>query len=345
MRKKNAKIKKFIIESIPAHPKDISLYAARKLRINRRTAIDYLHDLIKSGEISVQGKTRARIYLIGMNVHKTWDIAIAPGTEEDIVWRSQVLPTLSGLKENIRQICQHGFTEMLNNVIDHSEADLARIRVIRRGGMIWMTIYDNGVGIFERLRKSFGLSPEEAVLELQKGKLTTNPERHSGEGIFFTSKMFDTFYIQSRGYSLVGGSKRDTILETEPDDDPWKKGTEVSMVIFETSSQRAEDVFGEFSSKEDFGFIRTRIPMSEAKGKDEELLSRSQAKRVMMRTELFKEVILDFKGVARTGQAFADEIFRVFKHAHPEIKISVENASEEILNMIAWVGAKPGDAR
>ncbi|MFI5348555.1 MAG: STAS-like domain-containing protein [Elusimicrobiota bacterium] len=345
MRKKSDKIKQFILDNVSAHPKDISLFSAKKLKINRRTAIDYLHELSKSGEVSVQGKTRARVYILGTRVHKNWDIVIGPRTHEDEVWREKIFPTLSGVDENVRQICQHGFTEMLNNAIDHSEADHAEIRIQRQQGLIRMTIRDNGIGIFERLRRAFGFSPEEALLELQKGKLTTNPEKHSGEGIFFTSKMFDTFHIQSRGYGLIGGSELNATPDPGLEDDPWEKGTEVVMLIHENSLRKAEDVFGEFSNTEDFGFVRTRIPMIEAKGADEELLSRSQAKRVMMRTELFKEVILDFRGVARIGQAFADEIFRVFKSGHPDITISVENASEEILKMISWVGRNSTEAR
>ncbi len=345
MRKKDEKIKQFILENIQKHPRDISLFVAQKLKINRRTAIDYLHEFVQSGDISIEGKTRARVYTLGASFQKNWDIPISLETEENAVWRAKVLPELSGIKENVRQICQHGFTEMLNNVIDHSEADRAEIRLARKRGMISMTIRDNGIGIFEKLRRAFGLAPEEALLELQKGKLTTNPEKHSGEGIFFTSKMFDAFRIRSQGRSLAGVSQAGISLEPGVDEDPRQAGTEVSMVISENSPRKAADVFGEFSSKEDLGFVRTRIPMIEAKGKDEELLSRSQAKRVMMRTEQFKDVILDFEGVAQIGQAFADEIFRVFKSAHPEMKISAANASAQILEMISWVGARPGEAR
>jgi len=337
MRHKNEKIKRFIIENIPAHPRDISLFAAQKLKINRRTVIDYLQELVKSGEISLSGKTRAREYFLGINLTKMWEIPIDQKTEENEIWRTRMLPELSGVADNVRRICQHGFTEMLNNVIDHSEADHVQLQLIRKQGLIWMRIHDNGIGIFERLRRAFGLSPEEALLELRKGKLTSSPDKHSGEGIFFTSKMFDTFYIQSRGYGFMDGSKLDAKLETKLAEDPWEKGTEVDLLITENSQRKVEEVFNEFTGTGDFGFVRTRIPLSEAKGKDEDLLSRSQARRVMARTELFKEVDLDFTGIERIGQAFADEIFRVFKNEHPEVKVSVLNAGAEIAKMISWV--------
>jgi anti-sigma regulatory factor (Ser/Thr protein kinase) len=61
-----------------------------------------------------------------------------------------------------------------------------------------MVIWDHGIGIFNKIKNMLGLLDERhAVLELTKGKLTTDPRGHTGEGIFFTSRMFDTFYILS----------------------------------------------------------------------------------------------------------------------------------------------------
>jgi len=48
----------------------------------------------------------------------------------------------------------------------------------------------------------------------------------------------------------------------------------------------------------------------------------------MRRVDKFKEVTLDFKDVGFIGQAFSDEVFRVYANAHPNIKISVENLIE-----------------
>lgn len=36
-----------------------------------------------------------------------------------------------------------------------------------------------------------------AVLELAKGKFTTDPDNHTGEGIFFSSRIFDEFAVLS----------------------------------------------------------------------------------------------------------------------------------------------------
>ena len=65
------------------------------------------------------------------------------------------------------------------------------------------------------------------------------------------------------------------------------------------------------------------------------LISRSQAKRVLARVELFRTVHFDFSRVSSIGQAFSDEIFRVFAHAHPTVELQFANANAAIRRMIS----------
>jgi hypothetical protein len=67
---------------------------------------------------------------------------------------------------------------------------------------------------------------------------------------------------------------------------------------------------------------------------NDKLISRSQAKRVLARVELFKTVVLNFKDVPTIGQAFADEIFRVFAQQHPQIDIVPIHINSEVKRMI-----------
>lgn len=55
----------------------------------------------------------------------------------------------------------------------------------------------------------------------------------------------------------------------------------------------------------------------------------------------FQEVHLDFVGVADIGQAFSDEVFRVYPLAHPTARLTVVNACERVRNMIGHVGFNP----
>ena len=63
---------------------------------------------------------------------------------------------------------------------------------------IVVCIQDNGIGIFKKIKKDHNLENEnQAIFELRKGKLTSDSVNHSGEGIFFTSKVVDDFFINS----------------------------------------------------------------------------------------------------------------------------------------------------
>jgi NADH dehydrogenase FAD-containing subunit len=48
----------------------------------------------------------------------------------------------------------------------------------------------------------------------------------------------------------------------------------------------------------------------------------------------FRIVVFGFTGVEAIGQAFADEVFRVFKGQHPEMQIISLNASQNVIQMI-----------
>ncbi|MCF6246214.1 MAG: STAS-like domain-containing protein [Desulfobacula sp.] len=69
----------------------------------------------------------------------------------------------------------------------------------------------------------------------------------------------------------------------------------------------------------------------------ESLISKSQAKRLITRFDKFTEVVLDFVGVKQIGQAFADQIFRVFRNKHPEVRLGIIHESNEVANMIQRV--------
>jgi len=70
---------------------------------------------------------------------------------------------------------------------------------------------------------------------------------------------------------------------------------------------------------------------------DEQLISRSQAKRLIARFDRFKTVFLDFDGIQEIGQAFADELFRVYAEEHPAVKLIPQNMTDQIERM--WLRA------
>ena len=111
----------------------------------------------------------------------------------------------------------------------------------------------------------------------------------------------------------------------------------VFMNITNTASRTTREVFDRFTSGEDYGFTKTTIPVRLAKYGDEQLISRSQAKRLLARIDRFKVVLLEFDGVDMIGQAFADEVFRVFTHAHPDMELYAVGANPAVQHVIRHV--------
>ncbi len=176
------------------------------------------------------------------------------------------------------------------------------------------------------------LDERHAVLELAKGKLTTDPSNHSGEGIFFSSRMFDEFEILSGSthFSHQHDHEEDWILERMR----LPTGTAVWMRLGNHRSRSLKKIFDSFTSGDNIQFSKTVVPVRLAQYGDDKLMSRSQAKRLLARVDRFKTVILDFDGVDSIGQAFADEIFRVFPLHHPEIELRETRAKADVKHMI-----------
>lgn len=329
-------IHSFVLRDVQTHSKDITKVTAAEFGISRQAASRHVRDLVKKGLLSARGKTRSRSYELATISEKAVQLAITPELEEDRVWRENFSPLVAALPPNISGICHYGFTEMFNNVIDHSEGTKVRTRMVMTAVTVEIWVIDNGIGIFEKIKRKLGLEDHRhAILELAKGKLTTDPERHTGEGVFFTSRMFDEFNILSGDLAF---------LHWQPDND-WliedtesEVGTVVKMLISTNSSRSTKEVFDKYvTAGDEFGFTKTIVPVSLLRYGTENLVSRSQAKRLLGRFERFKEIWLDFQGVPLIGQAFADEIFRVFQSTHPEIKLRWVDANEEVEKMIRRV--------
>lgn len=123
----------------------------------------------------------------------------------------------------------------------------------------------------------------------------------------------------------------DWILERQR----FQSGTGVFMELSNTASRTSKQIFDSFSSDDDYGFTKTVVPVRLTQYGDDKLVSRSQAKRLLSRIEKFKTVIFDFEDVDSVGQAFADEIFRVFKNQHPEMELIYLNANKPVQQMIS----------
>ncbi len=178
------------------------------------------------------------------------------------MWLQLLAPVVADLPPNVRDVWQYGATEMINNAVDHSGSEGSeRVHVgIRRNALftqVWVT--DDGEGIFLRIRRALDLfDPREAILELAKGKFTTDPERHSGEGIFFSSKVFDVFDIRS---GLLHFSDDDGTVDVFFERAADAPGTTVFMQLANDSPRTTREVFDKFAAPEEYTFAKTLVPV------------------------------------------------------------------------------------
>lgn len=324
-----------VTADVVAHPQDLTACYAERLGISRVAANRYVRQLEEQGWIARSGPSTRPIYTPGYRrrMEKTY---LLKGLEEDLAWSRDFRPYLS-LQANVLGIAQHGFTEMLNNAIDHSGGSKVVVLAEQDQNTLYMFISDDGVGIFRKITEALNLPDQRlALLELSKGKFTTDPTRHSGEGVFFTSRMFDGYFIDANGLLFRNRSNqdRDWLDQT----DAALKGTSVFMAIRLDSQRTTTEVFQAFmNAPEDYDFSKTIVPMKLAQIGDEQLVSRSQAKRLIARFDRFKTVVLDFTGVESIGQAFADELFRVYALAHPQVELLPVHMTQQVEGM--WLRA------
>ena len=247
----------------------------------------------------------------------------------------QAFPVLTNTPENVRSVFTYAFTEMLNNAIEHSKSARIGVEVTVPNKLLSFTIQDSGIGVFRNVMRQRKLRSElEAIQDILKGKTTTMPKSHSGEGIFFTSKVADLFILDSFGYQLIVNNEIPDVFVKKVE--KIKRGTRVMFSISATSDKHLTEVFNSYANitgKGDYGFDKTeiRVKLYTLGGVH---ISRSQARRVLEGLEKFRIIVFDFDQVPTVGQAFADEVFRVFHNSHPQIKLEAENMAEGVEFMV-----------
>lgn len=334
-------LKKSILQSLQKKGRATAAEFVRKTGLSRNYVHRFFKQLQDEGKIFLLGKANQAHYVLAnsasyanyrKNVREVRYVLENKDLQEDKILEriKKTTGILRGLSGNITGIFDYAFTEMLNNAIEHSLSRTVEIKAQRLPGGLYFTVSDRGVGIFKNIMSKKALpSLLDAVGELIKGKQTTAPEAHSGEGIFFTSKVADRLVIKS-------GSKRltfDNLLDdVAVGDGPSVKGTKVYFAISLTAKRKLEDIFRQYSN-DAFEFSKTEVKVKLFQT-GQEYVSRSQARRILSGLDSFETLILDFSGINSVGQAFADEIFRVWKNHFPKKNIIVRHSSENVDFMI-----------
>jgi anti-sigma regulatory factor (Ser/Thr protein kinase) len=314
-----------------AHPTDLGPVLAKRHSVSRGTMTKALKRLVDSGWLEKSGKARP-VYAPGIQREVTTDYEIE-GLDEHSPWLRDVHPVLA-LPAPVARVAQHLFGELLNNAIDHSGGTQVTVSVRQTPTHLHLLITDNGRGIFNQLAQKAGLpDAQRAALELSKGRLTTQPECHGGRGLFFVARMVEAMNLQSNGQALQWrGHGQSVQFRSHPLN---RSGTTVFCSLRLDTSVRPSDTYSAFGSEDaPLDFSRTHVPLRLLTDGGLALDSRAQARWVVSRLELFATAELDFEGVDDIGPSFIDEVFRVWKTAHPGVTIEPTKTSTRVAKLL-----------
>lgn len=306
--------------------------------LTRQAIHFHLRQMVRAGEILRSGSGRGARYRRRVSFVREY---ATQGLEEHLVWEEVVrtVPAVQTLRDNVRSILQYALTEMVNNAIEHSGSSGVRVSVWQTDSTIAFEVVDGGVGAFAHVRARLELPDDFAALqEISKGKVTTMPEGHAGEGIFFTSKAVDVFVLESgRLRWVVDNVRRDEAAGDVPVE---RSGTLVRWEIDQDADRELRELFDAYTDRETLAFSRSRVVVHLFE-RGARFISRSEAKRLTSGLERFSEVVVDFSGVTEVGQGFVDELFRVWDGQRPGSKLVPVNASRAVEAMIRR-GLGPG---
>ncbi|MDE2396253.1 MAG: DUF4325 domain-containing protein [Burkholderiales bacterium] len=307
----------------------------QRLGISRRGAAKLLRRLVDGQWLSSEGTPRRPRFRPGVlrQVVQRYPLA---GLEEDEPWRRDFAPCFD-LRPNVARIAQHAFCELLNNAVDHSGGTSVAVSLRQTAMHLQLLVSDDGCGLFERIGQSFAIDdPALAMFELAKGKLTSEPDRHSGRGLFFTSRLADVFDLHAnrRAFQFRGWGRRGWF----PGKPMARQGTSAYLAIALDSERSLDAVLREHStSGAGYAFETTQVPLQLIGGAAVGFESRAQARRVVSGLQRFRRAEIDFSGVDELGHGFADELFRVLPRAHPGIELVPVSMAPRVAEMIAAV--------
>ncbi len=312
---------------------------ARRAGVTRQAAHRHLRILEGIGLLARRGAGRGSHFELTRVPLAQWTFS-REDVDESVVWeQTAILPRVQQLRSNVRSLLRHALTELVNNAIEHSRGERVTVSLHEREGSVSLVVTDDGVGIFRHIVESRGLADEsDAVAMLQTGKVTTDPERHAGEGLFFVSRMGDLVAIES-GHTrwVVDNTRHDASVG----EIVARRGTTVTWTIATASRRTTGEVFGAFTDDE-LSFSRTEVRVRLLQ-KADEFVSRAEARRLAAQLGLFGSVTLDFEGVQGIGQGFADELFRVWQRDHPRTELHPINMNPAVRLLVDRVrrGAAP----
>lgn len=330
-----------ITELVMRHPDTLPHKLAGRLGLPLAAARDLCEQLVDLQWLAPAGTPERPLWQPGAlrQVVRRYSLA---GLQEDVPWQQDFAPFFD-LPDNVARIAQHAFTELVNNAIDHSGGRQVTISMRQTPLQMQLLVSDDGRGVFSSIGRQFKITdPVHAMLELAKGKLSSQPDRHTGRGLFFTAKMADIFDLHANGAAF---QQRDWQREEWQRGRPvCGRGTSIYVAVALDTERTVDEVMRRFSSDgSGYGFERTVVPMKLLTAPQVGLESRAQARRIAQRLADFRRVELDFDGLSDIGHGFADELLRVFSRQNPQVELIPVNMAPRVAALVQSV-AEPAAA-
>lgn len=327
----------WITEAVLAHPHTLADHAAERLGVTRRTAARLLRALEELQWLRCEGPSRRPTWSPGPLRQIVRSYALA-GLQEDLPWSQHFAPAFD-LPANVARMAQHAFTELVNNAIDHSGGNRVVVSMRQTATQLQLLVSDDGRGLFDVVGEHFAIpEPTLAMMELAKGQLSSQPDRHTGRGLYFTARLAEVIDLHANAFAFQ---------QRQWQPDQWRSvrsacraGTSVYVAISLDTERTLDEVMRRASiDGRGLGFERTVVPVRLVAGTDAVLESRALARRVASRLAAFRRVDIDFDGVADLGHAFADELFRVFAGTQPGLQIEAVNMAPSVAALVHGVRA------
>ena len=328
----------WITEAALQHGSSLPAHLMQRLAINRRQAGQLLKKLVVLQWLNAMGTPRIPLYGPGAlrQVVRRYTLA---RLQEGGAWRRDFAAAFT-LPAAVQRMAQHAFTELLNNAVDHSGGSSVTVSMRQTPLQLQLLVSDDGCGLFDRIAQSFHVDePIAAMLELSKGKLTSAPERHSGHGLFFTSRLADVCDIHAnKAHFQCWASDGSAWRVGRPGPVAARSGTSVYLAMALDTPRTLDAVLQAHSrSGEGYDFSRTRVPLKLLASDDSVLASRADARRVASGLQRFASAEIDFDGIDDIGHGFADELFRVFGRSQSALTLLPVGMAPRVAAMVGSV--------
>lgn len=308
--------------------------ASEQLGYTRQAVHRHLRELVNTGELMVSGRARATRYSLPRPQARLHQLDLADVDERE-VWE-RVAPELlpPGTTEQAERIARFAVEELVRNAASHSAAATASLQIDSKIDEIRFQLTDEGVGLFTRVRERLGLATQlDALIELSRSPLTTEPRTHLGQGLQLLASACDQLSIEAGGLLWRHDRARDDQLLGEA---PRRPGTRISCVIAADTERILEGLLRERLTYQNPLAAMGQVKLLDVGG---QFMSREEAQRLMAGMERYRVVDLNFHGVTGVGLGFAEEIFKRWVPSHPDTRIQVRGASPVIIGVLKRAGA------